>query len=177
MLIAVMSDVHDNVWNLTDALEKIRKAGAAVLLFCGDFCAPFTLAEIAQGFDGPVHCVFGNNDGDPRLLLRNAEAAGNVTIHGQYAELEIGGRQIAVNHYPEIARRLAEAGQFDLVCYGHDHRATIEPVGRTVLANPGEVMGRFGNPTFGLYDCATGDFSLHAVRHYPAAGGVQTGGA
>ena len=173
MIIAVMSDVHDNVWNLADALKKIGAAGASSLLFCGDFCAPFTLAQIGQDFPGEVHCVFGNNDGDPRLLMRNAAAAGNVTIHGQYAELELGGRRIAVNHYPEIARRVAEAGQFDLVCYGHNHRAHVELVGGTVLANPGEVMGRFGRPTFGLYDCESGDFSLHDVKHFPATGGSQ----
>ncbi|MCA9870853.1 MAG: YfcE family phosphodiesterase [Caldilineae bacterium] len=173
MIIAVMSDVHDNVWNLADALKKIGAAGASSLLFCGDFCAPFTLAQIGQDFSGEVHCVFGNNDGDPRLLMRNAAAAGNVTIHGQYAELELGGRRIAVNHYPEIARRVAEAGQFDLVCYGHNHRAHVELVGGTVLANPGEVMGRFGRPTFGLYDCESGDFSLHDVKHFPATGGSQ----
>ena len=34
------------------------------MIFCGDFCAPFTLTEIGQGFAGPVHCVLGNNDGD-----------------------------------------------------------------------------------------------------------------
>ncbi len=95
-----------------------------------------------------------------------------MTIYGQYAELELGGRRIAVNHYPEIARRLVESRQFDLVCYGHDHRAHVEQVGAAVLANPGEVMGRFGRPTFGLYDCATGEFRLHDVRHYPATGGA-----
>lgn len=172
MLIAVMSDVHDNVWNLADALEKIRAAGATALIFCGDFCAPFTLLQTGQGIAGAVHCVFGNNDGDPRLLLRNAAAAGNVTIHGQYAELELGGRRIAVNHYPEIARRLVQSGQFDLVCYGHDHQALVELVGDSVLANPGEIMGRFGRPTFGLYDCDAHRFSHIDVRHYPATGGA-----
>lgn len=170
MRIAVLSDVHDNIWNLADALERIAESGAGALVFCGDFCAPFTLAQIGSGFAGSVHCVLGNNDGDPRLLLRNAEAAGNVTLHGEYVELELGGRRIAVNHYPELALRLAESGRFDLVCYGHDHRANVERVGRTVLANPGEVMGRFGAPTFGLYDCASGDFALHPIRHYPGIG-------
>jgi hypothetical protein len=106
-------------------------------------------------------------------LLHNALAAGNVTLHGQYAELTLGGRRVAVNHYPEMAQRLAESGQFDLVCYGHNHLARVEQVGATVLANPGEVMGRFGAPTFGLYDTASGQFELHAVRHYPASGGAE----
>lgn len=172
MLIAILSDVHDNIWNLADALEQVRAAGAGALIFCGDFCAPFTLTQIGKGFDGPVHCVFGNNDGDPRLLVQNALACANVTLHGQYAELELGGRRIAVNHYPEIARRLAESRQFDLVCYGHNHQAKVENIGEAVLANPGEVMGRFGAPTFGLYDCESGRFSLHPVRHYPVTGGA-----
>lgn len=173
MILAVFSDAHDNIWNLADALEQARVAGAEALIFCGDFCAPFTLTQIGQGFAGPVHCVLGNNDGDQRLLLENALAAGNVTLHGQYAELALGGRRIAVNHYPEIARGLAESGLFDLVCYGHNHRAKVEQVGTTVLANPGEVMGRFGAPTFGLYDTASGQFGLKAIRHFPRSSGAE----
>jgi putative phosphoesterase len=173
MLIAVLSDAHDNIWNLAGALDQVEAAGAEVLIFCGDFCAPFTLTQIGQGFAGPVHCVLGNNDGDPRLLLQNAQAAGNVTLHGQYAELVLGGRRVAVNHYPEIARPLAEAGQFDLVCYGHNHLAKVEQIGATLLANPGEVMGRFGAPTFGLYDSASGQFELRPLRHYPRSGGAE----
>jgi hypothetical protein len=171
MRIAVLSDSHDNVWNLADALEQVKALDVSMLIFCGDFCAPFTLAQIGKGFDGPVHCVLGNNDGDPLLLTRNALAAGNVTLHGQYAELTAGGKRIALSHYPEIARRLAESGQFDLVCYGHNHQAKVEQVGSTVLANPGEIMGRFGSPTFGVYDCQTSEFTLHSVRHYPKTGG------
>lgn len=137
MIIAVLSDIHDNIWNLADALAQVQAAGAQELIFCGDFCAPFTLSQIGEGFAGPVHAVLGNNDGDPRLLQLNAQAAGNVTLYGQYAELPLDGRLVAVNHYPEIARRLAESGQFDLVCYGHNHLAAVEPVGRGLLANPG----------------------------------------
>jgi len=168
MIIAVLSDIHDNIWNLADALQRIRAVEAEALIFCGDFCAPFTLTQLGQGFAGPVHCVFGNNDGDPRLLLQNAQSVGNMTLHGQYAELVLGGRRIAVNHYPEIARRLAQSGQFDLVCYGHNHRSQVEAIARCVLVNPGEVMGRFGQPTFGVYDSDKGEFVLHSIQHVAA---------
>ncbi|MCO5242370.1 MAG: YfcE family phosphodiesterase [Anaerolineae bacterium] len=165
MLIAVMSDVHDNVWNLADALEKIRAAGATALIFCGDFCAPFTLLQIGQGFAGAVHCVFGSSDGDLWLLMQRC-AAGNVTI-SQYTENWAGRAAHCRQHYPEIAPA-GQSGQFDLVCYGHDHQALVELVGDSVLANPGEIMGRFGRPTFGLYDCDAHRFSHIDVRHYPA---------
>jgi putative phosphoesterase len=134
---------------------------ANALLFCGDFCAPFTLTQLARGFDGPVHAVLGNNDGDPRLLVQMAEEAGNVTLHGQLAELEIGGLKIAVNHYPEIARGLAHSARYDVVCYGHDHVAHEEHVGATLLLNPGEIMGRFGRRTYLILDADTRTPTLH----------------
>ncbi len=153
MHVAVLSDIHDNIWKLGDLLRRVSGAGA--LVFCGDFCAPFTLTQLAQGFDGPVHVVWGNNDGDKWLLTRNAAAAGNVTLHGELAELDLGGRRIAVNHYPHIARQLAESGNYDAVFYGHDHTAHVERLGDTLLLNPGEVMGRFGKSTFAWYDTET----------------------
>jgi len=103
-----------------------------------------------------VHVVWGNNDGDKWLLTRNATAAGNVTLHGELAEIELGGRKIAANHYPHIARHLAESGSYDIVFYGHDHAAHQEQLGNTLLVNPGEVMGRFGKSTFATYDAGTG---------------------
>lgn len=162
MNIAVLSDTHDNIWNLERVLAEIgKRADVGALIFCGDFCAPFTLQQIAEGFAGPVHVVFGNNDGDQWLLSRVAGRFEHVTLHGIYAELEYGGRRIAAVHYPDLARRLAQSGQFDLVCYGHDHTAKVERVGdNTLLVNPGEVMGRFGRPGYGLYDTERGEFVL-----------------
>jgi len=150
MLIAVLSDIHDHIWNLKTALERAR--GAEVLLFCGDFCAPFTLAQMAQGFAGPIHAVFGNNDGDRFLLTRIAASHPHVELHGELARLELGEMRIAVNHYPEIAAEIAHGGRFDAVFYGHNHHHAIDRVADCDLINPGEVMGRFGRPTFILYD-------------------------
>ncbi len=159
MKIAVLSDVHDNLPNLDKALRRANGAGAEVMLFLGDFCAPFTLAQMAEGFSGPIHVVFGNNDGDLFLISRIASQHSHVTLHGQYAELEIGGRKLAMNHYPEIAKRVAESGVMDAVFSGHDHKRYVHQLGRTLWANPGEIMGRFGKPSIGLYDTVSGEFS------------------
>src|SRR3972149_4393460 len=102
MKIAILSDIHDNIWKLDSALPQI--AGADAVLFCGDLCSPFTLDRLARGVPGkPAHVVWGNNEGDVRLMTKVAAAAGNVTLHGQLAELELGRLRAAVNHYPEIA--------------------------------------------------------------------------
>lgn len=161
MKIAVLSDIHDNIWVLEKVLERV--AGADALIFCGDFCAPFTLAMIAERFRGPVHCVAGNNDGDALLLSQVAGRAGNVTLHGAFAELNLGGRRVFVNHYPPIAEGVAASGLYDLVCFGHNHQAEIRRIGRTLLVNPGEVMGRFGHPTYAIYDAEAGEAFLYEI--------------
>jgi uncharacterized protein len=161
MKIAVLSDIHDNIWQLEKLLKGLE---AEALIFCGDFCAPFTLAQIAEGFGGPVHAVLGNNDGDPLHLGRVAGRYKHVRIHGHFAELEIGGRSIAVSHYPEIGRALARGGIYDLVCCGHSHERILDEGGRTLLLNPGEVMGRLGPSTYALYDTETGQAEIVEVR-------------
>ena len=161
MLITICSDIHDNIWKLADALPGMNDGD--LLIFGGDFCAPFTLNQLATGFDGPVHAVWGNNDGDARLLSRVAAAAGNVTLHGELAELDLNGFRVAVNHYPEIAVGLAASGRYDLVCYGHDHTLKYERVGGTWLVNPGEMMGRFGRSTFIIFDTMTQVVTVRSV--------------
>ncbi len=154
MRVAVLSDTHDHLEHLRRALRLVQ--GCEVLLFCGDLCAPFTLREMAAAFAGPVHTVLGNNDGDVLFMTRIAQQAGNVTLHGEYAELEVAGRRIAMVHYPRLAEGLAALGDYDLVCYGHDHQARVEEVGTTLLLNPGEVMGWKGRSSCAVYDTATG---------------------
>lgn len=161
--IAIISDSHDNIWNLEKALHAIGVAGCDTLLHCGDLVAPFIVAQIAQSFSGPIHFVEGNNDGDGRLQQQVAADFPHVGLHGPYAELEIAGRRIAMIHYPEPARRIAQSGIFDLVCYGHDHLRHCERIGESLLANPGEVMGRYGEPSWATYDCESHRLSFHAI--------------
>jgi putative phosphoesterase len=162
MKIAICSDIHDNIWKLEAALPGMNDAD--VLLFCGDFCAPFTLAQLAEGFDGLVHAVFGNNDGDQRLLLQVAQKAANATLHGQLADLTFEGVRIAVNHYPDIAQGLAASGLYQVVCYGHDHTPHQSRAGETLLLNPGEIMGRFGRSTYMLFDTIACQVTLREVE-------------
>jgi uncharacterized protein len=163
MKIAVFSDSHDNIAGLEQALQQANDAGAEMLLHCGDLISPFMLDRLGKYFAGLVHVVFGNNDGEGRLLQSLASGYVHVTLHGIYAEIEADGRNIAVIHYPEPALRIAQSGQFDLVCYGHNHDKAVEQIGACVLANPGEILGMKGAPTWGLYDTTSGEFMLQEL--------------
>ena len=168
MLVAVFSDSHDQIQHLEVALAAANQAGAEMLLHCGDFCAPFMLDRLGRNFSGPIHAVFGNNDGDGRLLQTIAGKYPQITLYGIYAEIEAAGRKLAMIHYPEPARRIAQSGQFDLVVYGHNHQKQVEEIAkaegtRAVLANPGELLGMNGAPTWGLYDTNSGIFTLQTL--------------
>ena len=151
MKIAVLSDSHDNIWKLREALPQLKEADAVI--HCGDICAPFMIRELGQGLNGtPVHIVWGNNDGDPFLISKVAQSFTHIELHGQLAELDFNGFSVAVNHYPQIAQALARSRMYDLVCFGHDHTPHDSWVGDCLLLNPGELMGMKGKSTFALMD-------------------------
>jgi len=158
MKIAILSDIHDRLDYLALGLAAVSEDDAGRLFFLGDFCAPFSLKALAEGFGGPIDVVFGNNDGDVYLLSAMAAQYEHVTLHGIYAEPEVDGRRFALFHYPEVARRLAECGAFAAVFSGHDHQRYAHRIGSTLWANPGEVMGRDGAPSVGFYETSTAEF-------------------
>lgn len=154
MKLVVISDTHDNIWALEKAREAISRGD--VILHCGDLCAPFMISRLVDAAQKrTIHIVWGNNDGDKRLLMVQADKFDTVHIHGELAELEFDGLRVAVNHYPEVGRALASGEAYDLVCYGHDHTAHHEKIGQTDLLNPGEIMGLNGKRTMALYDTAS----------------------
>ncbi|MFC1687220.1 metallophosphoesterase [Patescibacteria group bacterium] len=167
MLIGIISDSHDNIENISKVLEWFNKQGIKTLLHCGDLCAPSILVNVlAEKFPGTINVVFGNVDGDRFLMqkLISEKALHNVLLHGELAEIEIDGKKIAMNHYPAIAKNLAASGNYDLVCYGHNHIQAEEKVGNTLMLNPGTLGGIFAPATLATYDTATGEAKLLSLE-------------
>jgi len=155
MKVAIISDIHDNLPKLRAALDRCREAEA--LICCGDLCSPFVAKELGTGFFKPVHIVFGNNDGDRWRIAMNAAKFSNLQFHGEYVELQIGGKNFSVNHFDNIGRAIANSTSYDVVCFGHNHKFEITPQGSTLLINPGEIYGGLtGHSTFVFYDTETG---------------------
>jgi putative phosphoesterase len=152
MLIAVMSDSHDNIWNLRKVMEISKQERVGTIIHCGDFVAPFMLKELAAA-DVPVHGVFGNNDGDQHTLTRLATSEfPDIHLHGHFGEISIDGQSIAFTHYDFFAEGLIATGNYKLVAFGHSHVYDFKNVDGNILLNPGEVMGKEGSPGFCLVD-------------------------
>jgi hypothetical protein len=160
MKIAVLSDIHDNIWNLDKALEKVKENQCEAIIFCGDFCAPFVVPHLTvTGL--PVSACFGNNDEDQWSIVKNAKSDKfQVWALGQeFAEIELDKTKIAFCHYPKLGRLLAQTGDYQAVFHGHTHEAYQEKIESTLLANPGAVCGIVsGHPGpagFGVFDTST----------------------
>jgi len=163
MKIAVLSDIHDNIWNLKKVLKQIKKEKCKAILFCGDYCAP-TVVKLIIELKLPTYAVFGNVDGAHYEITK---LVGNLPYYHQFkemAEIELEGRKLALCHYPQLAEGLAHTGKYDAVFHGHTHKAEQKNIGRTLIANPGEIMGMKGKCTFGIYDTDSGKFEIIEIK-------------
>lgn len=156
MVFGVLSDIHDNIVNLEKSISMMRKKHVNEIIFCGDFCSPFS-AKILAETQMPVHCVFGNNDGDRFNIINSCSNFELLKIYGEYigdvdSQLIIDGVKIGVTHYPYYAKPMAKTGWYDCVFYGHNHKADKQKFSNCLMLNPGEIAGVFGKPSFAIYD-------------------------
>jgi hypothetical protein len=152
MKIAIISDIHDHIQNLRAASRLAQNAEA--MICCGDLCSPFIVDELAKGFaDRDIHIVFGNNDADLFRITKKAVAYPQLKLYGEFAELNLAEKKIAVTHFDNIGRALAHSDHYDVVCFGHNHQFEITTSGRSLIINPGEIMGELtGAATLVMYD-------------------------
>ncbi len=154
MKLTVFSDTHDHFDNTIKAINIAKKEGAGdFLIHCGDICAPLTLSYIIENWDGEIHYCFGNVDGDRLSAFKIHQNNSKVFSYREpFGKIDIKGRSIAFQHYPEIAKHIADSGMYDAVFYGHDHFKYKEYINKTLLANPGNICGIKHDPSFAIYD-------------------------
>jgi hypothetical protein len=139
MKIAILSDIHDNLWKLDVVLASISECQQ--MICCGDLCSPFVIDELAKAFSRDIHIVFGNNDADLFRITMKARSYPQVHLHGEFCEVTLGGKRFAVNHFDYITRPIAQSGRYDVVCFGHNHQFETSRYGSTLALNPGTILG------------------------------------
>jgi len=173
MLIAIISDTHDNIPNLEKFLNWAKNNSIETIIHCGDLCAPSILTKVlAPSFPGEIHLIYGNV-GDRELLQEAVKQLKNVKFYGDFGEIELDNKKIAFVHYPEEAKKLAGKGKYDLVFYGHSHKPWIQKLQTNaenrqrqsvLLVNPGNLAGVFYKPTFAVYDTKTDKLELKILE-------------
>ena len=155
MLLAVMGDSHDNREALRNAVKVAVDKGAKTLFHTGDLVSPFMLG-ILYDFPGRIYLVKGNNDGDPLAVSRTIpQECPQIKEYGEFIIVDFDDFRVALTHYPEHARAHAMAGDFDMVFYGHTHEFSEKIIGKTLLLNPGDIMGLEESGSFCLVESDT----------------------
>lgn len=156
MKIAIISDTHDNLYNLKRFFEFVKKESIEAIIHCGDMARAETLDEILKNFDGPVFLSFGNMDF--REEFSNFENNERVEIFEKFGKAEIGGLKIGFCHFPELAK--ANCKKYNFVFYGHTHKPWIEKSGNCFIANPGNLAGQYYAASFAVLETNTKHLSL-----------------
>ncbi|MDO8529920.1 MAG: metallophosphoesterase family protein [bacterium] len=151
MKVAIISDTHDNITNFNKIIGFLNKEKIMVLLHCGDICNEETIQEAEKNFNGEIEFARGNGD-------YHLEKVPDTL------ELDLDNKKVAVVHYPDLAKKLAESGKYDLVFYGHTHRPWEETIGKCRLVNPGELAGQRYKPCFAIYDTQTDKLELKILE-------------
>ncbi|OQX84252.1 hypothetical protein B6D60_09635 [candidate division KSB1 bacterium 4484_87] len=147
--IGIMSDSHDNLPAIRAAVDLFNSEKVDFVIHAGDLVAPFTAREMKK-LNCPFEVVLGNNDGE--ILGLNRVYDGHV--HLPPFELNLGGKNILVLHDGGLLQQIEEISGFDVIIYGHDHKANISEMRNgTLLINPGETGGwLYGSSTVCIYD-------------------------
>ena len=151
MKFAIVSDTHDNVNNFNKAISWLNEEGIKLVLHCGDICRQETIDEAVKSFKGEIKFVRGNADFD-------------LNDTPEKIDIELGGKKVFLNHYPDIAKRAAESGKYDLAFYGHTHKPWEEKVLNCRLINPGELSGQRFKSTFAIYDTSSDTLELKILE-------------
>ncbi|TFG58685.1 MAG: metallophosphoesterase [Candidatus Aminicenantes bacterium] len=151
-MIGILSDSHDNLTRVREAVRLFNDAGCSLVIHAGDFVAPFTVDEL-RNLRAPVKAVFGNCDGERAGLAKAFEGLGEL----REAPLKFShaGLRFLVCHLDSpIGRHLASKA-YDVVVFGHTHKPLAERRGGVLLVNPGETGGWLsGRSTIALLDPA-----------------------
>lgn len=155
MLLAVMGDSHDDREALKTAVTLASEKGAKTLFHTGDLISTFML-EILHDFPGRIYLAKGNNDGDALTVSRTIpQQCPQIREYGEFIMVDFDDFRIAMTHYPEHARAHAMAGDYDMVFHGHTHEFSEKVIGKTLLLNPGDIMGLSDSASFCLIETDT----------------------
>lgn len=139
--IGLISDTHDNFNNIENAVKIFNDKKMSYVIHAGDITTP----EAVESFEGlKLIGVLGNNDIDKEGLENAFEKIGGE-LRGELCEIEEDDLLIAVYHGTNFNKResLIQSGKYDVVVYGHTHKADNKVVGKTIVINPGTANGWF----------------------------------
>ncbi|MEK9180717.1 MAG: YfcE family phosphodiesterase [Patescibacteria group bacterium] len=163
MKIGIIADTHDNLRHLDKAIQYFNREKIGLLLHCGDWIMPFTM-EMFKELKCPIKGVLGNGDPDIQKFqyqLQNKFQDLDLELSEIFLDLTVEGKRIAVFHGNDehLIKAIVESRLYEVFCHGHTHQAKIEKRQKTLIINPGSLVGvhlpdKAAPITVAIYDTA-----------------------
>ncbi|MCX7784777.1 MAG: metallophosphoesterase [candidate division WOR-3 bacterium] len=169
-IIGIISDTHDNLSNVLTAAKIFNQFQTSLVIHCGDYVAPFTLAAFKE-LKCPLIGVLGNCDGEQEGLMKQAQQL-KFEIYPSPHKIELNHRQILISHKPvewdkyleKQTNQLSNRPIIDIFIYGHTHKPEIKrsPI---LIINPGEASGwLFQKPSIAILNLATDEVEIIPIN-------------
>lgn len=159
MILGIMSDTHDNLPKVKNAVSLFHKKGVNFVLHCGDIVAPFTMKLIENNLKCDYVGVFGNNDGEKQGLTLESKGK----IKEAPLTIEKFGKKILLTHDIESIKNI-DTKDYDFVFFGHSHKESVDKKGNTWFINPGECGGWLtGKSTVVTFDIISDTPKVHRI--------------
>ena len=142
MKIGIISDTHDDIDNVQNAIEIFREEKVEWIIHAGDFIFPGVIDEFKKLKDelplSSIIGVLGNNDGEKLILLKKFMELGGK-LEGEFVDIVIDGLRFGIYHGTNENLREAaiKSGIYDVFIHGHTHKRREEKIGQTLVLNPG----------------------------------------
>ncbi len=151
MLIAIISDIHDNVVNLEKCLKWCQENKVEKLICCGDITNLETVNILARQFPGEIFIAEGNCRLYEESDLNHFK---NITYCGEIGIKEEDSIRIGFCHEKRKIIKMLEISHdsLDFIFYGHSHKPWIEKKNNITIANPGNIAGVWNQATFAVLD-------------------------
>lgn len=167
MKIGILSDTHGDVGRTLTAIRLLLDQNVQAVCHCGDVGSEQVLTLLAAAClpaHIPVYAVLGNVDHYEPGVSGYPSGVG-VTMCGRRANLELGGRKVAVVHGddPRMLFEVVRSQQHDYCLTGHTHLADDFQEGRTRVINPGAVY-RATTPSVAVLDLERDQLQVLPLR-------------
>lgn len=146
MLIGVISDTHDRLEHMSQALQYFASESVDLVVHCGDWKNLSTVvafADTAHALRLPVRGVLGNNDTDiAAFLAAAATVPGDFNLTEGVFELSLSSNTSLAayhGHHKPTLRKVLECPDYSVILLGHSHKPKIEAVDGRLIVNPGST--------------------------------------
>ncbi len=158
MKIAIIADVHDNIYNLKKVLNLLKEEKIKKLICAGDLGNKETLKYLAENFKDIIYIVYGNADLYPEYEVKKYA---NLVFFKKFGFFKINELNFSLCHEPfYIKDILASNKKVDYIFYGHSHRPDMKIKNKIIITNPGALNDSLQISSFAIFDTSTKKIEL-----------------